>query len=119
TLALELDLPFVLDQTLRQFEFNALSLVPPFKPPPFIVWAGEAKRDSSSVVFATQDRQFMHELLNRMGLYTWSDAIPSVPAGSTSADLRLFPIDTSPAGKQNAAVAIQNFFRDGKATRLL
>jgi hypothetical protein len=61
----------------------------------------------------------MHELLNRIGLYTWSDAIPSLPAGSTSADLRLFPIDTSPVGQQNAAVAIQNFFRDRKATRLL
>ena len=119
TLALELDLSFEPDQTLRQFEFNALSLVPPFTPPPLIVWAGRSTRDSSSVVFATQDRQFMHELLNRVGLYTWSDAIPSLPAGSTSADLRLFPIDTSPLGKENAAVTIQNFFRDGQGTRLL
>ena len=119
TLALELDLSFLADQTTRQFELNALLPLPPFRPPPLIAWSGQAKKDSSSVIFATQDRQFMHELLNRMGLYTWSDAIPTLPAGSTSADLLLFPIDNTAAGKKNAATAIQNFFREGKVKRLL
>ena len=61
----------------------------------------------------------MHELLNRMGLYTWSDAIPTLPAGSTSADIRLFAIDTSPLGKENAAITIQNLCREGQITRLV
>ncbi len=107
------------DETLREFELNALSLVPPFKPPPVVVWSGEANKDDSSVIFATQERQVMHELLNRMSLYTWSDAIASLPAGSTSGDLRLFPTDTSPLGRQNAATVVQDLFRDGKVNRLL
>src|SRR5262249_49657717 len=76
-------------------------------------------KDDSSIIFATQERQVMHELLNRMSLYTWSDAIPALPAGSTSADLRLFPTDTSPLGRQNAATVLQELFRDRKVTRLL
>lgn len=118
-LALEFDLSFEPDETLRQFELNALLPVAPFKPPPFIVWSGEARRNNASVIFATQERQVMHQLLNRIGLYTWSDAIPSLPAGSTSADLRLFPIDTSPLGRKNAAVVVQDLCRDGKIKRLL
>lgn len=118
-LALEFDLSMEPDETLRQFELNALLPVPPFKPPPFIVWSGEAKQDDLSVIFATQERQVMHELLNRMGLYTWSDAIPTLPAGSTSADLKLFPTDTSPLGRKNAATVVQDLFRDGKIKRLL
>lgn len=118
-IALEFDLSGEPDETLRQFELNALLLVPPFKPPPFIVWSGEAKKSDSSVIFATQERQVMHELLNRVGLYTWSDAIPTLPAGSTSADLKLFPTDTSPLGRKNAATVVQNLIRDGKLKRLV
>jgi hypothetical protein len=118
-LALEFDLSVEPDETLRQFELNPVLPIPPFKPPPFIVWSGEAKKEDSSIIFATQESQVMHELLNRMGLYTWSDAIPTLPAGSTSADLKLFPTDTTPAGKKNAATVLQNLIRDGKIKRLL
>jgi hypothetical protein len=119
TLALKFDMSFEPDETLRQFELNSLLPPPPFKPPAFIVWSGEAKRNDLSIVFAAQKRQVMHELLNKMGLYTWSDAIPSLPAGSVSADLRLFPTDTSPLGRKNAAIVVQELFRVGKIKRLL
>ena len=118
-LALEFDLSVEPDETLRQFELNPVLPAPPFKPPPFIVWSGDAKKDDSSIIFATQESQVMHELVNRMGLYTWSDAIPRLRAGNTTADLKLFPTDTTPAGRKNAATVVQNLIRDGKINRLL
>jgi hypothetical protein len=118
-LALEFDLSFEPDETLRQFELNALLPGPPFKPPPFIVWSGDARKNDSAVIFATQERQVMHQLLNRIGLYTWSDAIPALPAGSRSADLKLFVASSSPVVKKNAALAVQDLIRQGKVRRLV
>jgi len=118
-LALEFDLSFEADETLRQFELNALLPGPPFKPPPFIVWSGDPEKNDSAVIFATQERQVMHQLLNRIGLYTWSDAIPSLPAGSRSADLKLFVASASPVVRKNAAIVVQDLIRQGKVGRLV
>ncbi len=48
----------------------------------------------------------LHFLLNQMGLYTWSDAIPALAAGSTTADLLL-----SVSG-QTAVDTVRDLIRD-------
>lgn len=55
----------------------------------FQVWAGNESEDSSSVVFMTYDESDLHHLLNEMRLYTWSNSIPALSAGSTHADLKV------------------------------
>lgn len=79
----------------------------------FLTWAGIAIDDPSSVVFMTPQSQHLHHLLNRMGLYTWSDSIPALEAGSTTADLRLT------LGGQASANIVQDFIRDGTIPHLL
>ena len=39
--------------------------------------------------FRSRDTQRVDALLNRLGLHTWSDTVPALAAGSTSADLRI------------------------------
>ena len=55
----------------------------------FQVWAGNESEDSSSVVFMTYDESDLHHLLNEMRLYTWSNSIPALSAGSTHADIKV------------------------------
>ncbi len=61
------------------------------------VWAGESNSESdkevidSSVVFMSRhETQTVHQYLNNMGLYTWSDTITSLKAGCTRADIKLY-----------------------------
>lgn len=67
----------------------------------FKVWAGESVIDAvtkekdaanSAIVFHSRNGkpQVIHQLLNNIGLYTWSDSIPVLKAGSTQADLKLY-----------------------------
>jgi hypothetical protein len=51
--------------------------------------------------------------LNKIHLYTWSDSIPTLAAGSITADLKL------EIGGQTAADTVRDLIRDGKITRLL
>lgn len=67
----------------------------------------------SAVVFMTRQEQHVHHLLNRMRLYTWSDAIPALAGGSTTADLLL-----SVAG-QAAADTVRDLIRNGTIQFLL
>ena len=55
----------------------------------FHVWAGNETEYSSSVVFMTYDESHLYHLLNEMRLYTWSNSIPALSAGSTHADLKV------------------------------
>ena len=87
--------------------------------PGFKVWAGTEHEDERSVVFLTRAPQHVHQLLNRMGLYTWNDAVPSLAAGSTSADLKLFTSDTTPVFDKASADAVQDLIRAARAPRLL
>ena len=63
-------------------------------PPDFLVGTGDDVSVSSSVVFAPHPEplpippQHLHHLLDDIGLYTWADSLPTLLAGSTSADLR-------------------------------
>jgi Baseplate J-like protein len=82
-------------------------------PPGLAVWTGDPRLRPESQVFVSRHDARLHGLLSRMSLYTWSDAIPALAAGSTSADLRL----TSVAMLD--AVTVQNVIRNGEITRLL
>ncbi|MEW6417499.1 MAG: baseplate J/gp47 family protein [Nitrospirota bacterium] len=79
----------------------------------FLVWAGDDIVGSSLVVFMTRQQQHMHHLLNQMGLYTWSDSIPALKAGSITADLKLTE------GGKTAADTVCDFIHDGTITHLL
>jgi|GEM_PF-309961 len=85
----------------------------------FKVWAGGPTENSSSVIFLTRGQQRVHPLVNRMSLYTWSDAIPSLLAGDTTADLRLFLNDVTPATDEASARAVEALIRTGVIKHLL
>jgi hypothetical protein len=77
----------------------------------FQVGAGEDFAGSSSVVFITRHEQETDPLLNDISLYTWSDAVPALAAGSTSADLKF--------SAQADVEKVQDLMRDGEITHLL
>jgi hypothetical protein len=66
--------------------------------PGLTVWAGpadaallEKKPDlSAPYISKYESTQKVHQYLNNIGLYTWSDTITSLAAGSTRADLKLY-----------------------------
>ena len=62
-------------------------------------WAGDSKpgtvaeeTDKSIVFLSRHKTQTVHRYLNNIGLYTWSDTITALKAGSTRADLKLYSI---------------------------
>jgi len=79
------------------------------------VWAGaEKKEDAAAAVFVAAGAH-LNPFVNRLGLYTWSNSIPSLEAGSTTADLKIIG-----AAETNAnAIVIQNLIRSGKIKQLL
>jgi len=83
------------------------------------VWAGAPQEDSRSVPFLSRGPERVHQLVNRMSLYTWSDSIPSLVAGDTTADLKLFLDDTTPAPDQASALVVERLIRTGVITHLL
>lgn len=89
----------------------------------FRFWAGAGdERDDSSVVFMTRAARSAHPLANRLSLYTWSGAIPSLAAGSTAADIQPLggtDIAPVPVATQSAAVELQNLIRSRRVERLL
>lgn len=90
------------------------NLNPAAKPVDLRVWAGGDDISApSSVVFMTRTQQHLHYLLNQMGLYTWSDSIPSLAAGSNTADIKLA------VSGQPSAVIVQDLIRSGKIEYLL
>jgi hypothetical protein len=83
------------------------------------VWAGDPKESSSSIVFLARANTRVHQLANRMSLYTWSDSIPSLLAGDTTADLRLFLNEATPAPDQASALVVQELIRSGVIKQLV
>lgn len=49
--------------------------------------AGFAHRVAGAEIFATRATHRLHPILNRLGLYTWDDAVSGLAAGSTTADV--------------------------------
>jgi hypothetical protein len=83
------------------------------------VWSGTEKEDASSIVFLSGAQQPVHPLVNRMGLYTWSDAIPSLAAGDTTADLTLFLDEDTPATDEASARVVETLIQSGVITHLV
>lgn len=94
------------------------------------VWSGRSKEDDASVVFISrreEQQPRVHQLLNSMSLYTWSDSITSLAAGGTWADLKLYvhfypdlePPEITEATNQADALTVQSLIRSGRVTRLL
>src|SRR5689334_1694219 len=52
-------------------------------------WTGADPDWESAAVFLTRDTVHVDALLNGMGLYSWSGAIPSLAAGASTADLKV------------------------------
>ena len=77
----------------------------------FRVGTGEDIEAPSSVVFVARHEQGIAPLLNDISLYTWSDSVPALAAGSTGADLEF--------STQADAEKIRDLIRDGKITHLL
>jgi hypothetical protein len=82
--------------------------------PDFLIWTGGEAVDTSSIVFMSKEKQHLHYLLNRMGLYTWEDSIPALKAGSVSADLQI----TNDCN-QTDANTVRDIIREGKIKYLL
>jgi uncharacterized phage protein gp47/JayE len=77
------------------------------------VWTGPEVAIPTSQVYVAHKPQFVNTLLNRFGLYTWSDAIPALAAGATSADLRI------DSGTLFDANLVRGFFQSGQVTHLV
>ena len=77
------------------------------------VRSGVTDASPTSQIFVSRAAQDVHVLCNRMGLYTWSDAIPSLAQGSTTADLKLKVAGQGPAD------TVRDLIRAGKIRRLL
>jgi hypothetical protein len=82
-------------------------------PEKFIAWSGNDIENAPSVVFMTRRQQHLHHLLNDIGLYTWSGSIPSLAAGSTSADLKLSDNGQIPVN------TVRDLIHDGTITHLM
>jgi len=79
----------------------------------FDAWTGPDPTFPTAQHFLARGPQAVDALLNRFGLYTWSDTTPALAAGSTSADLR---IDSGTAFDANA---VREYIRQQKVTHLL
>lgn len=92
----------------------ALEVNAPYKlPKGFEVWSGGASEDSQRVIFITRQVQTLDPLLNEMGLYTWSGAIPALATGATTADLKVA------GGGHLEAQAVEGLIRGGTVTHLV
>jgi hypothetical protein len=56
-------------------------------PVPCRAWSGPDPALANAAVFVSTAGQTIHGILSRISMYTWSDVIPALPAGATSADL--------------------------------
>ncbi len=82
----------------------------------------------AAIVFMSQydGTRTVHQYVNSIGLYTWSDAITTLKAGSTRADLtlylRLYLDDVAapiPVTTKAAAEEVRDLIRDGRVRQLI
>lgn len=111
---------------------KAFQLAPGLK-----AWAGESTIDqtthkkqeaAASVVFLSRHEgtQTVHQYLNHIGLYTWSDTVTALKAGSTRADLKLYsklyladPAPPVEIATQAAADEVRDLIRNKRIRHLL
>jgi hypothetical protein len=58
-------------------------------PPEFLISTKSENSDSTAIIYATKDFQYIDYLLNELNLYTWSGTKTILKEGSTEADLTL------------------------------
>jgi len=80
-------------------------------PVPCRAWSGPDPSLPNAAVFVSNSGQTIHGVLSRISMYTWSDVVPALAAGATSADLSFADSLTA----NNVAGWIQN----GSLDRLL
>jgi hypothetical protein len=107
-LACEVDTKFAPGTTLEHYLAGDLK-----------VWAGTERETNSSVVFLTNARRRVHDLVNRLGLYTWGDAVPTLLAGDTTADLLILKQDGTALTDEPSAKEVGKLIRAGAIDRLL
>jgi hypothetical protein len=76
-------------------------------------WTGLDVELPDSQVFLGKQPLAVDSLVNRIGLYTWSDAAPSLEAGATTADLKLRSAGQAPADQ------VRDLINNGTIPRLL
>jgi hypothetical protein len=87
-----------------------------------VAWAGHPEDPANWVYFATRelrldppDRALLDPVLNELALYTWTDAIPALRAGTTTADV----VSTITNAGQTEAERVRDLINSGQVTRLL
>jgi hypothetical protein len=86
-------------------------------PSAFLGWAGGPQITADSRIFMSARLKpqaaagTLHPLLNGLSLYTWDNVKTVLPAGSTSADLKM--------ASQSDACEVQNLIRAGQVTQIL
>jgi hypothetical protein len=89
----------------------------------FSVQTGTPDNPNSAVAFIAREPKRVHQLANRMSIYTWGDAIPSLVAGDTTADLKVWLVNAANAATEatdkKSAIAVQELIRSGVIDRLL
>ncbi len=84
-------------------------------PAGFLVWAGQTGDPANGIPFASRQPATLKALYNEFHLYTWDDVMPSLAAGSTSADL----LPASPFGGQADCDEFVADVASGAVTQLL
>ncbi len=80
-------------------------------PIPCRAWSGPDPTLSNAAVFVSTAGQTIQGILSRISMYTWSDVVPALAAGATSADLS-FPAAAT-------ANLVASWIQSGTLTRLL
>lgn len=86
-------------------------------------WTGEqvifgfAHRHADAEIFSTRNLHRLHSILNTLRLYTWDDSVPTLEAGSTSADLA---VDVTGLGltEQQGATLVAQFINNSNPLTL-
>ena len=87
-----------------------------------VAWAGHPDDSPNWIYFATRqvrlpaaERTLLDPVLNELSLYSWTDAIPALRAGTTTADV----VSTVTSAGQPEAERVRDLINDGTLTRLL
>jgi hypothetical protein len=80
-------------------------------PVPCRAWSGPDPKVANAAVFVSTAGQTIHGVLSRISMYTWSDVVPALAAGATSADLSF-------AGSATANL-VAGWIHTGALSRLL
>jgi hypothetical protein len=83
----------------------------------FGVWSGARWQDNGAQVFTTAQAQRCHPWLNSISFFTWGDALASIDAGATYADLVL-PAPLNP-GNEGEADQFRDIFRREEVAYLI